>query len=75
VAAANRTRLIGRLPSGEVKAAELICNAPGFDFVHLANSLAVRHASLVARLGDGERRFFANRGRQRHGRQPGHVPG
>jgi 2-succinyl-5-enolpyruvyl-6-hydroxy-3-cyclohexene-1-carboxylate synthase len=41
-----------------LKAAELICNAPGFDFVHLANSLAVR----VARLGDGERRFFANRG-------------
>jgi len=47
---------------GECQAAQAICNAPGFDFIHLANSMSIRHGNLFCRPSNKAQRTFANRG-------------
>jgi 2-succinyl-5-enolpyruvyl-6-hydroxy-3-cyclohexene-1-carboxylate synthase len=50
------------LPWGESAAAAIACRADGFDFLHLANSMPVRHGNL--HIGPGRRSLsvYANRG-------------
>jgi 2-succinyl-5-enolpyruvyl-6-hydroxy-3-cyclohexene-1-carboxylate synthase len=60
-----RAALVAQLaeePWGEVLAAHLAVNHPGFDLLHLASSMAVRHGNLHC-LPDGRARpITANRG-------------
>lgn len=49
-------------PWGEVLAAHRAVNHPGFTFVHLASSMAVRHGNLHLLPGTQPRPVFANRG-------------
>jgi 2-succinyl-5-enolpyruvyl-6-hydroxy-3-cyclohexene-1-carboxylate synthase len=47
-------------PWGEVLAAHLACRHPGFSFLHLASSMAVRHGNLHIQEAAGA--VYANRG-------------
>ena len=71
-------------PWGEVLAAHLACTHPGFRFLHLASSMAIRHGNLHCLPADRQRPIHANRGLNgidgtlgtflgecRHHRQPG----
>ncbi|HEY3902102.1 MAG TPA: 2-succinyl-5-enolpyruvyl-6-hydroxy-3-cyclohexene-1-carboxylic-acid synthase [Chthoniobacter sp.] len=46
----------------ECLAAQMICNAPGYDFLHLANSMSVRHGNIFCTGSNQSQRIFANRG-------------
>lgn len=43
---AIREGVVAELPWGELPAADIIFAAPGFDFIHCANSMSIRHASI-----------------------------
>jgi 2-succinyl-5-enolpyruvyl-6-hydroxy-3-cyclohexene-1-carboxylate synthase len=47
---------------GECQAANSICNNLDFNFLHLGNSMAVRHGNLFCRPSARTQRIFANRG-------------
>ena len=46
----------------EVKAASIICNHKGFDWLHLANSLSIRLGNLLCEPTPTSNMIFANRG-------------
>jgi 2-succinyl-5-enolpyruvyl-6-hydroxy-3-cyclohexene-1-carboxylate synthase len=49
-------------PWGEVLAAHRACAHPGYFFIHLASSMAVRHGNLHCLPGNRIRMVYANRG-------------
>jgi 2-succinyl-5-enolpyruvyl-6-hydroxy-3-cyclohexene-1-carboxylate synthase len=55
-------RAVERLPWGESKAVATICQAAGFDFIHLANSMAIRNANLHLPSSPITQPIYANRG-------------
>jgi len=57
-----RRRVVEELPWGEVKAAGMIAKADGYDFVHVANSLAVRHIDMHLDPSPRAQRIFSCRG-------------
>jgi 2-succinyl-5-enolpyruvyl-6-hydroxy-3-cyclohexene-1-carboxylate synthase len=61
-ARARLVELMAREPWGEVLAAHRACAHPGFFFVHLASSMAVRHGNLHCLPGNRIRMVQANRG-------------
>jgi 2-succinyl-5-enolpyruvyl-6-hydroxy-3-cyclohexene-1-carboxylate synthase len=58
----RRQRIIQELPWGDTRAAGLACNAPGFDFIHIGNSLATRLSNLLAEGYEPAHREFIARG-------------
>jgi len=57
---ARRREVIGELPWGDVLAAGLACNASGYDFIHIGNSLATRQSNLLSEgFSAGHREFIA----------------
>lgn len=61
-AQAARAALVEALPWGECQAAAVACAAPGFDLLHLANSMSVRHGDLHCAPGERDQPIYANRG-------------
>lgn len=55
-------RTVKMLPWGESKAVASICGATGFDFVHLANSMAVRNGNLYLGPAPEAQPIYTNRG-------------
>jgi 2-succinyl-5-enolpyruvyl-6-hydroxy-3-cyclohexene-1-carboxylate synthase len=57
-----KTTYLSSLPWGDCKAAWMVCNAPGFDLLHLGNSMAVRHANLYCAGTEAAQKIMVNRG-------------
>jgi 2-succinyl-5-enolpyruvyl-6-hydroxy-3-cyclohexene-1-carboxylate synthase len=56
----RRREIIEELPWGDVRAAGIACNAPGYDFIHIGNSLVTRLTNLLAEgFEPGHREFIA----------------
>jgi 2-succinyl-5-enolpyruvyl-6-hydroxy-3-cyclohexene-1-carboxylate synthase len=55
-------RAVRMLPWGESKAVATICGAGGFDFIHLANSMAIRNGNLHLGPAQAPQPVYANRG-------------
>ena len=53
---------VAEMAWGEVPAAMMVCNAPGFDLLHLGNSMSLRLGNLLCRPTDTPQLLFANRG-------------
>lgn len=60
--APHRQRIIADLEWGELKAAQIICNAEHFEFFHFANSMSIRNADMCADPTTWSQRAFSNRG-------------
>jgi 2-succinyl-5-enolpyruvyl-6-hydroxy-3-cyclohexene-1-carboxylate synthase len=60
--AARRREAVATLPWGDVLAASLACNAPGYGFIHIGNSLATRQSNLLSEGFDLDHREFIARG-------------
>lgn len=58
----HRRKIVAELPWGDVRATGLACNATGYDFIHVGNSLATRITNLLAEGYDPAHREFIARG-------------
>ena len=59
---ALKTTYLSGLPWGDCKAAWMVCNAPGFDLLHLGNSMAIRHGNLYCAGAEAAQKIMVNRG-------------
>lgn len=57
-----RHQIITALPWGEIRAANIVCNASQFDFIHYANSMSIRSGDMFSEPSQKVRRVFSNRG-------------
>ena len=57
-----RRQVVANLPWGEVKAACIVCNAEGYELLHLANSMSIRHANIYLEPTDHIQSVYSNRG-------------
>lgn len=62
MAQSGRARFLAEAPWGEAVAAARVCAAPGFDALHLANSLSVRYGGLLVPAAAAPARVFTARG-------------
>ncbi|WP_176081289.1 2-succinyl-5-enolpyruvyl-6-hydroxy-3-cyclohexene-1-carboxylic-acid synthase [Paraburkholderia tropica] len=60
--ARERRACVRSLAWGEVAAVHRVLDAPGFDFVHVGNSMAVRHADIGCDVRNNNQVFYTNRG-------------
>lgn len=58
----HRRQIVEQLPWGDVRATGLACNAPGYGFIHIGNSLATRTSNLLAEGYEPAHREFIARG-------------
>ncbi len=58
----RRRKAVEELPWGDVRASGIACNAPGYDFIHIGNSLATRLSNLLAEGFEPAHREFIARG-------------
>jgi len=58
----RKSEFLASLAWGELRAADCVCNAEGFAFLHLANSMSVRHGNLYCRASDQTQPIYGNRG-------------
>lgn len=61
-AARERRACVRSLAWGEVAAVHRVLDAPGFAFVHVGNSMAVRHADIGYDVSKNNQVFYTNRG-------------
>jgi 2-succinyl-5-enolpyruvyl-6-hydroxy-3-cyclohexene-1-carboxylate synthase len=60
--AERRDAFLATADWGEYQAVSMVCAAAGFDFLHLANSMATRHGNLFCDATRASQPIYANRG-------------
>lgn len=56
------SEFLASLAWGELRAVDCVCNAEGFAFLHLGNSMSVRHGNLYCRANHQRQPIYGNRG-------------